>query len=168
MKDKKSRQSQAPGQDKSVNLGRHEYQCTICSHSQRGEIEQAFVDWVSPSRVARQHSVSRDSIYRHAHALGLMEKRDRNLRAALYPIIERAGEVKVNAPAVVTAITALARINSRGQWVERTENVDLNDLFERMTNEELDAYARDGVLPKWFDATSGATRTGGQGGADEA
>jgi hypothetical protein len=39
-----------------------------------------------------------------------------------------------------------------GQRVERTETVDLNKLFERMTPAELDAYARDGTLPKWFPA----------------
>jgi hypothetical protein len=36
-----------------------------------------------------------------------------------------------------------------GQRVERTETVDLNKLFEKMTTAELESYARDGVLPKW-------------------
>jgi hypothetical protein len=35
-----------------------------------------------------------------------MEKRGRNIRAALEKIIERAGEVEVNANAVVSAIGA--------------------------------------------------------------
>jgi Helix-turn-helix of insertion element transposase len=39
-----------------------------------------------------------------------------------------------------------------GQRVDRTETVDLNKLFERMTPQELDAYARDGTLPTWFPA----------------
>src|SRR3954469_17090195 len=86
-----------------VNMGRHEYQCTICSHKQRDEIDQAFVNWEKPSRLAKKYSVSRDSIYRHAHALNLFEKRRRNLRAALERIIEKADDVVVNAAAVVSA-----------------------------------------------------------------
>jgi hypothetical protein len=61
-----------------VDLERHEYHCTICSHAKREEVERAFLNWTSPSRISKQYSVSRDSIYRHAHALGLMEKRRRN------------------------------------------------------------------------------------------
>ena len=79
------------GRDQStpVNTGRHEYHCTICSHAKREEIERSFLNWTSPSRISEQYSVSRDSIYRHAHALGLMDKRRRNIRAALEQIIER-------------------------------------------------------------------------------
>ncbi len=39
-----------------------------------------------------------------------------------------------------------------GQRVERRETVDLNKLFDRMTPDELDGYARNGTLPKWFPA----------------
>jgi hypothetical protein len=34
----------------------------------------------------------------------------------------------------------------------------MNDLFERMSNEEMEAYAQAGTLPDWFRATVG---TGG-------
>ena len=104
----------------------------------------------------------RGSIYRHAHALGLFSKRQRNVRAALEKIIEHAGDVDVNAAAVVSAVTAYARINSRGEMIERTETVNLNSLFERMSAKELDRYARDGTLPDWFETmvATGAHRRG--------
>ncbi|HTA24730.1 MAG TPA: hypothetical protein VK763_14455 [Terriglobales bacterium] len=153
--------------DKPVNKGRHESQCTICSHPQREEIEQAFVNWLSPSKIATQYSVSRDSVYRHAHALGLNHRRRRNVRVALERIIEKAGDVKVNAAAVVTAVSAYARINSRGEWVERTETINMNALFDRMTAEELETYAQTGGLPDWFTTTVGATTTDGKSGSDE-
>src|ERR1700747_3577543 len=35
------------------------------------EIEQAFVTWSSPARISKEYGVSQDSVYRHAHALGL-------------------------------------------------------------------------------------------------
>jgi hypothetical protein len=140
-----------------VSRGRHEHQCRICAHAERADIEEAFVTWVSPVQIAKKYSVSRDAVYRHAHVFGLMGQRRRNIRTALERIIEKAGEVEVNAAAVVSAASAYARINSRGEWVERTETVNLNSLFDRMTQAELEAYAKDGVLPTWFTETVGAT-----------
>ncbi|MGC1296494.1 MAG: hypothetical protein WA869_15780 [Alloacidobacterium sp.] len=101
----------------------------------------------------------RSSVYRHAHALGLFAKRQRNVRAALERIIERAGEVDVTASAVVAAVQAYSKINAAGQWIERTEQVSLNDLFDRMSTEELEEYAQRGTLPKWFEAVA-QTATG--------
>ena len=113
--------------------------------------------WAGANRIASAFGISGDSVYRHAHALDLFRKRQRNIRAALEKIIEQAGEVDVNAAAVVSAIMAYAKINGRGEWIERAETLNLNDLFERMTAPELEAYASDGVLPSWFEATVGAT-----------
>lgn len=142
--------------DKPVNRGRHEFACKICAHPQREEIESDFTGWRSPADIAQEYKLAdRASVYRHAHALGLFAKRQRNVRAALERIIERAGEVEVNASAVVQAVATYARINSEGRLVERSERVDLNALFERMSREELEAYARDGKLPAWFEATVG-------------
>jgi hypothetical protein len=152
---------------KDVNLGRHTAECKICSHPRRDEIEREFVNWRSPASIARQYKLTnRASIYRHAHALGLFSKRQRNVRAALEKIIEHAGDVDVNAAAVVSAVTAYARINSRGEMIERTETVNLNSLFERMSAEELDRYARDGSLPDWFE-TVVATGAHGRGASGE-
>jgi hypothetical protein len=146
-----------------VSLSRHSTNCRICGHGKRAEIESDFVRWKSPARIATEYRLgNRASVYRHAHALGLFEKRGRNLRAALERIIEQVGEVDVTAPAVVAAVQAYAKINAAGQWVDRTEHVNLNELFERMTGEELETYARDGVLPTWFSQTVGATPKQGQ------
>jgi hypothetical protein len=49
---------------------------------------------------------------------------------------------------------ALAKINAAGQCVEKT--VNMGELFDRMTNAELEAYAKDGTLPEWFSKTVGA------------
>lgn len=143
---------------KPVNLGRHKRNCTVCAHEKCAEIEAAFVAWESPAKIAEEYGLAdRKSIYRHAHALGLMGKRKRNVRAALEKIIERAGEVKADAKAVVAAVQAYAKINAEGQWIDRSEHVNLNELFERMSREELEAYAKDGVLPDWFTQVVGGT-----------
>ena len=145
-----------------VSRGRHEHQCRVCAHAMRADIEDEFVNWVSPARIAKKYGVSRDGVYRHARVFGLMGQRRRNIRAALERIIEKAGEVDVNAAAVVSAASAYARINSRGEWVERTETVNLNALFELMSEAELEAYAKDKVLPSWFTETLGATTSDSQ------
>jgi hypothetical protein len=101
-------------EDKRTSPVRHEYHCRICSHPKRVEIEQAFVTWSSPVRISKEYGVSRDSVYRHAHALGLMAKRRRNVRSALERIIEKAGDVEATAAAVVSAVAAYAKINANG------------------------------------------------------
>ncbi len=162
MSKKKTASAASAPPDKPISRGRHGYHCRICSHSKREEIEHGFINWTSPAVLAKQYGLSRDSVYRHAHALGLFPKRQRNVRAALERIIEKAGEVQVNASAVVSAVATYARINSSGQWVERSEQVNLSELFERMSREELDRYAKTGELPEWFTGTVGATPTDSQ------
>jgi hypothetical protein len=129
----------------------------------REEIEADFVAWESPSKVAKDYRLAhRAALYRHAHAFGLFEKRKRNVQAALERIIEKAGDVEVTASAVVAAVQAYAKINAQGQWIDRTEHVNLNELFEHMTQGELEVYARDGKLPGWFTHALIATPTHGQ------
>ena len=45
-----------------ANRGRHERQCRICTHARRADIEEAFVNWVSSARIAKQYGVSRDAV----------------------------------------------------------------------------------------------------------
>jgi hypothetical protein len=148
---------------KFVNSGRHAAECKICAHAHRQEIERDFINWQSPASITKQYGLrNRSTVYRHAHAVGLFPKRERNVRAALEKLIERAGEVEVTASAVVAAVQAYSKINAAGQWVDRSETVNLNELFDRMTTEEMESYAKDGSLPTWFEAAVGATRDRGQ------
>jgi hypothetical protein len=135
---------------KAVNIGRHKRCCGVCSHEKVEEIERDFISWKSPSAIATEYGLAdRTTVYRHAHAFDLFTKRRRNVRATLEKIIERVGEVE----AVVAAIEAHAKINAQGQWIDRSEHIDLKEMFERMSREELEAYARDGALPDWFTRT---------------
>ena len=127
----------------------------MCRHIKCAEIESDFVTWRSPAAIAKEYELSdRSSIYRHAHALGLFAKRQRER------IIEKAGEVEVTAASVVAAVQVYSKLNAAGQWIDRSETIDLNELFDRMTREELEAYAHDGTLPGWFtDAQAGKKAT---------
>jgi hypothetical protein len=94
--------------------------------------------------------------------MDLFSKRQRNIRKALERIIEEAETVDVNASAVVAAVQAFAKINNSGQWVEHVQGTNMNELFDRMTRQELDAYAQNGALPSWFSTAIGATGDGSQ------
>jgi hypothetical protein len=123
-------------------------------HAKLAEIEADFITWRSPAAIAEEYGLAdRTSVYRHAHALGLFPKRRRNVRAALEKIIEKAGDVDVTAPAVVAAVQAYSKINTAGQCVDRSEHVDLNALFEKMTAQEMEAYAQNGTLRRAFRLT---------------
>jgi hypothetical protein len=150
--------SPQPKQNEAISLGRHSRNCTICAHKHREEIGREFINWTGAKTIAKEFGLKdRTAVYRHAHATGLFPKRQRNIRAALEKIIERVGDVEVTSASIVAAVQTYARINSQGQWVERVERVSLNDMFERMTREELDAYAKDGSLPLGFVKAVGAT-----------
>ena len=115
-------------------------------------------------RIAIEYALAaRSTIYLHARAFGLLAKRERNIRAALVRIIEKAEDVDVSAASVVAAVQAFAKINIQGHWVERTEQINLNELFDRMTKQELEAYASEGKLPTWFTQTVCATPTDSHG-----
>ena len=148
-----------------VSIGRHRRNCKVCAHPECEDINAEYVGWASPAAIAEEYGLSdRSSVYRHAHAFGLNEKRKRNLRAALERIIERAGEVQVTASAVVSAIQTYSKINAIGQWIDLSEQVNLNDLFDRMSTRELEEYAKNGTVPMWFEAvTATATQRDSRG-----
>jgi hypothetical protein len=141
---------------------RHENGCRVCAHPERKQIEDQWCAWANTSRLAKTYGLSRDSLYRHVVAFNLRERRARNLKAALERIIEQADNVTVNASAVVAAVQAYSKINSQGAWVDRIEKINLNSLFEKMSVEELEQYAKTGDLPGWFTDTVGATPIDGQ------
>jgi hypothetical protein len=131
-----------------VKNPRHARTCAICKPPLRAEIGADFIRWESPGRIVRRYKLqSRNAIYRHAHALDLFPRRDRNIRAALGWIIEKIGTVKVTAAAAVAAVATLSKINAAGRWIDRSEHVDLNSWFDKMTRVELES----GQLPNWFE-----------------
>ncbi len=95
------------------NLRRHARKCGVCRHPNRKEIEQDFLCWQSPDAIAKTHGIAdHSSIYRHAHAAGLFERRSQTLRIALGPIIEKAMTVRVTADAVIRAAVVCINLNS--------------------------------------------------------
>lgn len=131
-----------------VNLGRHQAQCSICQSELRQKIEEFFVDWMSPDVIVTHFSnLTRDSIYRHAHALDLFRKRARNVKVVLGKMIDRLDRTSINGSTILSAVKLVAKMESE----ERArENTDPRKLFDRMSPAEREAFASNGALPEWF------------------
>jgi hypothetical protein len=137
---------------------RHERDCKICHHPQREAIEQDFIGWQSPSRIAKTYKVNRSTVYLHAHALGLLAAREKNVRAALSAFIERCGRVKPTAPALVAACVALSKLNEQGRTEEQhVVYSSLRHAFDGFTRGELEKFAAEGILPDWYQKTLSET-----------
>jgi hypothetical protein len=100
-----------------ANAARHARKCTVCHHKDREFIDQDYLRWVSPKKIAREYAISHQSvIYRHADATGLRTRRRASLRATLENFIEQAESVRATAGSVVAAVRLYAQINDQGQW----------------------------------------------------
>jgi len=101
----------------------HQAHCGICGDKLQEEIDERFVNWECVTKIAEDYQLDRSSLYRHAHATGLMAERDRNIRRALGHIIHKADRVHVTADSVVRAVKIFAHINARGEWVNPPTHV---------------------------------------------
>jgi hypothetical protein len=101
---------------------RHEQNCKICNHPNRDEIEQDFCEWKSVVAISREYKLNRVPLYRHARAVGLFARRDKNIKAALGRLIERGYRVRVTAAAVISAIkpTQKSTLRASGSIKPRT------------------------------------------------
>jgi hypothetical protein len=101
---------------------RHSRKCQICSHPRREDIEQDFLRWLSPDRIAAQYGLADHStVYRHVHATGLFKRRSESIHLALDGIIERGNAVvNVNANSILQAVKFSAILD--GEWVEPPRN----------------------------------------------
>jgi hypothetical protein len=101
------------------DLERHARKCAICHHPDRADLEVDFLDWRNADLIKNEYDLPNyHTIYRHARALGLYERRRENLRFAAELLIEHADQAQPDANTILRAIHACARINDRGEWVE--------------------------------------------------
>ncbi len=100
-----------------ANVARHSRKCTVCHHPDREFIDQDYLRWLSPKKIAHEYKISHHSVvYRHADATGLRAQRRASLRATLENFIEQAESVRATAGSVVAAVRLYAQINDQGQW----------------------------------------------------
>jgi hypothetical protein len=119
-----------------TDLERHERKCGICQHPLRDAIDDYFMQWYPPRRIAQEFRIPEVRyIYRHAHATGLMQQRRLAVRDSLEYIVEQAYDVVPSAEAVIQAVQACSRINAQGEWVDPPRRVIFSsEVNRRSTN----------------------------------
>ena len=107
------------------DTNRHQRKCEICHHPDREAIEEEFIHWHEPYTISRRYSVSKQSIYRHAHATGLIAHRRENTRSILERILEQAAhpQTRVTGQTVINALRAYTCLTDDGRWVEPPSQV---------------------------------------------
>lgn len=141
---------------KKISEERHISHCRICQHPRREEIEVEFLRWRSPAQIAKEfHLGSRQTVFRHARAFALFQKRAADIRSIFVAVIEQGmtPRMKVSAASVVAAAVALSKLDATGKTIERFERVGRYSEFlddPRWTVGEMEAFARDGTLPRWY------------------
>ena len=100
-------------------LERHSRRCIICHHPEREAIEEEFVHWRSPSRLAHDYKLGDyRTIYRHARAAGLLLQRRERLHSALDAFVESVDDVTFTGDTILRAMRAYSCIDSHGRWTE--------------------------------------------------
>lgn len=106
-------------EDQQEHLARHRGHCEICNHPACSFIQEAFLQWVSPTTIMKKYGLkSRATIYHNAHAFKLFERRDSTIRYALGHIIEQADCVSVTARDVIQAVYTYSHVNDHGLWIQ--------------------------------------------------
>ena len=115
----------SPGDADAPDLNRHQRKCEICNHPDRDAIEEEFVHWHQPYAISSRYNVSKQSIYRHAHATGLIVQRRENTRSILERILEQAAgtATRITGQTVINALRAYTCLTDDGRWVEPPSRV---------------------------------------------
>jgi hypothetical protein len=100
-------------------LERHSRRCIICHHPEREAIEEEFVHWRSPSKLAHDYKLADyRTVYRHARAVGLLLQRRERLHSALDAFVESVDDVTFTGDTILRAMRAYSCIDSHGRWTE--------------------------------------------------
>jgi hypothetical protein len=100
-------------------LERHSRRCIICHHPEREAIEEEFVHWRAPWKLAQDYKLADyRTVYRHARAAGLLLQRRERLHSALDAFVESVDDVTFTGDTILRAMRAYSCIDSHGRWTE--------------------------------------------------
>ncbi len=107
--------------------------CSICRHPERDAIEEAFLHWWRPGDIAFHFQLGhRLTVYRHAHAFRLFQRRLARTQHALGYIVEQAQHVKPTADSIIRAVRAMSCLDENGRWTEPAKHVVITHEYRDM------------------------------------
>jgi hypothetical protein len=112
-----------PGEPAAPDPHRHRRKCSVCKHPEREAIEDEFLEWRSPQAIGAHYGIHKNSIYCHAHAMGLFVRRRGNMRSALEILIEQAEYARITGQTIINALRAYSCLQDDGRWVEPPTHV---------------------------------------------
>jgi len=108
-------------------LERHSRKCIICHHPEREAIEEEFLHWRAPWKLAEDYNLADyRTIYRHARAAGLLLQRRENLHSGLDAFVEAVDDVKFTGDTILRAMRAYSCIDRHGRWTEIPTQVHIS------------------------------------------
>jgi len=108
-------------------LERHSRKCIICHHPEREAIEEEFLHWRAPWKLAEDYNLADyRTIYRHARAAGLLLQRRENLHSGLDAFVEAVDDVKFTGDTILRAMRAYSCIDRHGRWTEIPTRVSIS------------------------------------------
>lgn len=132
-----------------MNQKKHASKCSVCRHPDTEEIESRFLAWDSPRTLEEAYRLPQTSVWRHAKALNLYEKRQESLVDVIEKVIEK-GIVelgKVSATNLIQAVQVHAKLT--GQWVDQTRELDtIMARLDEAEKEELEHFIEHGRMPE--------------------
>jgi hypothetical protein len=128
----------------SASLRRHQSQCSVCSHPQRQEIEDAWLDWGSTTLLAEKYGLSRDCIYRHVHALSLFRERQNRINRLYEKVLERLDTVKFSGSDLVKVLKEYTALCEREEAKQET-NLPAQEVLDPASGQEPEVPAVDGA-----------------------
>ena len=115
---------------KSVSKHPHlkEY-CPVCRHKQKKQLEKRYVQWEPVKDLAKDYNLPYWWIRYHMDVTGVESERRANVKSSLSRIIEVGVQKDISAGEIVSAVTAMSKINDSGKWVDKHE-VESDGILE--------------------------------------
>jgi len=131
----------------STRLRRHESQCSVCTHPQRQEIEEAWLDWANTSGLAERFRLSRYSVYRHMHILGLYRERQNRIKRLYEKILERGEITSFSGSDILKALRDYTALCEREE-AKQAASLPAQELLDPMSGQQAEVPAADRSAPE--------------------
>ena len=140
-----SRQRRLQKQLHMLLLERHSRKCIICHHPEREAIEEEFLHWRAPWKLAEDYNLADyRTIYRHARAAGLPLQRRENLHSGLDAFVEAVDDVKFTGDTILRAMRAHSCIDRHGRWTEIPTQVHISTFHDGPAAQSPASYPKNG------------------------
>src|ERR1700758_1385391 len=162
-----NRQRRLQKQLQALILERHSRRCIICHHPEREAIEEEFVHWRAPWKLAHDYKLADyRTVYRHARAAGLLLQRRERLHSALDAFVESVDDVTFTGDTILRAMRAYSCIDSHGRWTEIPTQVQFSTSTDPHPTQSPAPYPRSGtdsdildIAPKYSNHASRSDAT---------